>query len=62
LDSVPQDALHDVVSWNVIILGHVKCAQGQKALELFQQMQQEQVQPMPVTFVGVLNACASEGT
>jgi pentatricopeptide repeat protein len=25
----------DVVTWNAIILGHVKCGQGQKALELF---------------------------
>ncbi|KAH9564308.1 hypothetical protein CY35_04G018600 [Sphagnum magellanicum] len=32
---------------------------GQKALELFQQMQQEGVLPDSVTFVGVLNACAS---
>ncbi len=49
----------DVVSWNAMLLGHVKCGQGQKALELFQQMQQEGVSPDPVTFVGVLNACAS---
>jgi len=42
-----------------MILGHVKCGQGQKALELFRQMQQEGVQPNSVTFVGVLNACAS---
>jgi pentatricopeptide repeat protein len=42
-----------------MILGCVKCGQGQKALELFQQMQQEGVQPNSVTFVGVLNACAS---
>jgi pentatricopeptide repeat protein len=35
------------------------CSNKKKALELFQQMQQEQVQPTPVTFVGVLNACAS---
>jgi pentatricopeptide repeat protein len=49
----------DVVTWNAIILGHVKCGQGQKALELFRQMQQEGVQPNSVTFVGVLNACAS---
>ncbi|CAK9214564.1 unnamed protein product [Sphagnum troendelagicum] len=49
----------DVVSWNVMIMGHVKCGQGHKALELFQQMQLEGVQPGPVTFVGVLNACAS---
>jgi pentatricopeptide repeat protein len=50
---------HDVVAWNSMILGHVKCGQGQKALELFQQMNKEGVQPDSVTFVGVLNACAS---
>ncbi|CAM6077768.1 unnamed protein product, partial [Sphagnum tenellum] len=49
----------DVVTWNTMILGHVKCGQGQNTLELFQQMQQEGVQPNSVTFVGVLNACAS---
>jgi pentatricopeptide repeat protein len=42
-----------------MILRHVQCKQGQKALELFQQMQQEGVEPDSVTFVGVLNACAS---
>jgi pentatricopeptide repeat protein len=42
-----------------MILGHVKCGEGQKALELFRQMHQEGVCPSPVTFVGVLNACAS---
>ncbi len=51
--------LHDVVPWNAILFGHVKCGQGEKALELFQQMQQEEVQLDPVTFVGVLNPCAS---
>ncbi len=35
------------------------CGERQKALEHFQQMQQEVVQPDPVTFVVVLNACAS---
>ncbi|CAK9867651.1 unnamed protein product [Sphagnum jensenii] len=49
----------DVVTWSALILGHVKYGQGQKALELFRQMQQEGVQPDPVTFVAVLNACAS---
>jgi pentatricopeptide repeat protein len=51
--------IRDVVSWNAMILGHKKCGQGQKALELFRQMQREGVQPDSVTFVGVLNACAS---
>jgi pentatricopeptide repeat protein len=49
----------DVVTWTAMILGHVKCQQGQKALELFRQMQWEGVWPNSVTFVGVLNACAS---
>jgi pentatricopeptide repeat protein len=44
-----------------MILGHVKSRQGQNVLELFQQMQQESVQPDPVAFLGVLNACARIG-
>jgi pentatricopeptide repeat protein len=42
-----------------MILGHVKCGQAQKVLELFKLMQQDGVQPSSVAFVGVLNACAS---
>ncbi len=49
----------DVVTRTTMILRHVQCKQGQKALELFQQMQQEGVWPNSVTFVGVLNACAN---
>ncbi len=48
----------NMVTWSAVILGHLKCQQGQKALELFWQMQLEGVQPDSVTFVGVLNACA----
>jgi pentatricopeptide repeat protein len=48
-----------VVTWNTMILGHVKCRQGQKALELFWQMQQGGVLPNSGTYLGVLNACAS---
>jgi pentatricopeptide repeat protein len=49
----------DVVTWTTMILGQLKSEQGQKVLELFQQMQHAGVQPDSVTFVGVLNACAS---
>jgi pentatricopeptide repeat protein len=49
----------NVVLWNTMISGHVKCGPGEKALELIGQMQQEEVQLDPVTFVGVLNPCAS---
>jgi pentatricopeptide repeat protein len=51
----------DIVAWNGMILGHVKCGQGQKALDLCQEMQQEGVQPDSITFMGVLNAYASIG-
>ncbi|CAK9214874.1 unnamed protein product [Sphagnum troendelagicum] len=49
----------NVVTWTTMILEHVQCRQGQKALALFEKVQQEGVQPDFVTFVGVLNACAS---
>ncbi len=39
----------DVITWNAMILGHGKCAQALKALELFSQMQQEGVKPDSVT-------------
>jgi pentatricopeptide repeat protein len=51
--------LWNVITWNAMILGHVKWGEGQKVLELFWQMQQEGMCPSPVTFVWVLNACAS---
>ncbi len=49
----------NVVTWTPMILRYVQCRQGQKALELFEKMQQEGVQPDSVTFVGVMNASAS---
>ncbi|CAK9265653.1 unnamed protein product [Sphagnum jensenii] len=33
----------NMVTWTAVIVGHVKCREGQKALELFQQMQHEQI-------------------
>jgi pentatricopeptide repeat protein len=48
----------DVFSWNAMILGHVKCGQGQKALALYGEMQREGVQPDPYTFVVVPKASA----
>jgi pentatricopeptide repeat protein len=48
----------DLVTWIAMIFGHLKCGQGYEALELFRKMWQEAVQPGPVTFIGVLNACA----
>jgi pentatricopeptide repeat protein len=45
-----------------MILEHVKCGEGQRGVELFQQMQHEGVQPDHFTFVVALNACASAKT
>ncbi len=55
-DKVPS---RNIVSWNAMISGYVKCGQGQNALDLFQQMQQEGVELDPITLVGVVNVCAS---
>jgi pentatricopeptide repeat protein len=52
---------HDVASCTAMIFRHLKHGQVYEALDLFQQMQQEGLQPDHVTFVGVLNACASVG-
>ncbi|KAJ7570437.1 hypothetical protein O6H91_01G119900 [Diphasiastrum complanatum] len=49
----------DVVSWSTMIMGLVKCGQGEKALDLFQYMQSALVEPDMVTFIAVLGACAS---
>ncbi|KAJ7533360.1 hypothetical protein O6H91_13G045300 [Diphasiastrum complanatum] len=52
-------SVQNEVAWSSMIGGYLKCGQGQKALELFGVMQQEGVEPDSVTFIVVLNACAS---
>jgi len=47
----------NVTCWTAVIFGHVKCVRGWEALELAQQMRSGGTAPM--TFVGMLNACAS---
>ncbi len=42
-----------------MIQGYAKCRQGWEAMKLFRQMQDEGMQPDSVTFMGLLNACAS---
>jgi pentatricopeptide repeat protein len=51
----------NVVSWTALIMGYVKCGQGRKAIELYQLMESEEIEAVPLTYVGVLNACASVG-
>lgn len=49
----------DVVSWNALISIYAQHVHGKETFQLFQQMQQEGVQPDKVSFLSVLSACAS---
>ncbi|KAJ7551987.1 hypothetical protein O6H91_06G037400 [Diphasiastrum complanatum] len=49
----------NLVCWTAIIFAYAKSGLGEKALELYFQMQLHDIEPDKVTFVGVLNACAS---
>ncbi|CAA0832420.1 Pentatricopeptide repeat-containing protein [Striga hermonthica] len=51
----------DVVSWNTIIIGYARHGFGAEALEHFEAMKRERVQPDEVTMVGVLSACSHTG-
>jgi pentatricopeptide repeat protein len=50
---------HDLVSWNTIITGFVQHGQSQVAFSHFKKMEQEAMKPNKITFIGLLNACAS---
>lgn len=49
----------DVLAWNALIAGYVRHEQGAVALQLFQQMQQEGMEPDHITFVYALKVCSS---
>lgn len=51
-------AERDIVSWNAVISTYIEQEQGEKALHLFRQMQEEGVGANPQTFVFALQACA----
>ncbi|KAJ7532964.1 hypothetical protein O6H91_13G027100 [Diphasiastrum complanatum] len=49
----------NVVSWNAMVAGYAQQGRGKEALALYEQMKQEGVQMNDITFVALLNACAS---
>ncbi|XP_072957396.1 putative pentatricopeptide repeat-containing protein At5g40405 [Typha angustifolia] len=51
----------DVVLWNAMIGGLAMHGHGERALELFQRMQEKGLVPNEATFVGVLCACSHAG-
>eukprot|EP01018_Ginkgo_biloba_P028984 Gb_03512 [translate_table: standard] len=51
----------NVVSWTAMIAGYAQHGCGKEALQLFGQMQREDMKPNHITFVGVLCACNHVG-
>lgn len=51
----------DMVTWNVIIAGFALCNDHEMALQHFEAMKQEGLQPDVVTFVSLLAACSQMG-
>lgn len=57
-DRIPK---RDIVSWNTMIAGYARHGYVDKALLIFEEMQQYGVKPNHVTFVAVLSACSHGG-
>ncbi|KAG0592855.1 hypothetical protein KC19_1G285400 [Ceratodon purpureus] len=53
--------VRDVVSWNVMIGAYAEHGRGHEAYDLFLQMQGEGCEPDAITYLSILNACASAG-
>ena len=51
----------DMIIWNVMIGGLVQHGCGHEAYELFLQMKREGFKPNAITYMSILNACASTG-
>ncbi|XP_020212802.1 putative pentatricopeptide repeat-containing protein At3g15130 [Cajanus cajan] len=51
----------NVVSWTVMITGYGKHGMGNKAVELFNGMQVNGIEPDSVTYLAVLSACSHSG-
>jgi pentatricopeptide repeat protein len=51
----------NVISWSIVIDGHVRCGEAKEALEHFQSMLRCGVRPDRVAAVGAVSACAQLG-
>lgn len=56
-EKMPQ---RDVISWNALIVGYSQNGESKISFQLFDRMLDEGVLPDKVTFISVLNACASQ--
>lgn len=53
--------VHDVVSWNALIVGHAEHGQREKVLDFYELMQLEGVSPDVFTLIFCLKACSGMG-
>ena len=54
--------IRDVVTWNTLIASYAQLGDNNTVFELFNEMmQQDDIQPNPVTFTILLNACSHSG-
>ncbi|CAJ2671879.1 unnamed protein product [Trifolium pratense] len=51
----------DVVTWNSMIVGYAHHRLAQEAIDLFEEMIKQGVNPDAVTFLGILSSCRHEG-
>ena len=51
----------NVISWSIVIDGHVRCGEAKESLEYFQSMLRCGVRPDTVAAVGAISACAQLG-
>lgn len=51
-----------VVSWNALLSAYVEQGEGEKALQLYRQMSEDNISPNDITLVYILQACSSTGS
>ncbi|KAI5081310.1 hypothetical protein GOP47_0004493 [Adiantum capillus-veneris] len=51
----------NAILWSALIVGYAQCGQGEQALECFDRMLGESITPDPVTYLCILNVCATLG-
>eukprot|EP00250_Pteridium_aquilinum_P007001 c16802_g1_i1 orf=813-1508(+) len=48
----------NIITWSALIAGYVEHDHGKDALQLFQRMEQEGIEPNEVTYICILKACS----
>eukprot|EP00257_Ricinus_communis_P018813 XP_015577625.1 pentatricopeptide repeat-containing protein At2g27610 isoform X1 [Ricinus communis] len=56
-----RQGVRDLVSWNSMVSGYAQHGHARKALEVFKEMQDQNLELDGVTFIGVISACTHAG-